>query len=166
MNEIVTSVGFVRVGIAEAAVVHLGNSVRTTGLGSCVGVVLFDTQAGVAGLVHVMLPHAPSSGVFIQEKYADSGICSLIELMVVQGASRCSLQAKIAGGAQMFSFPTPSEIMRVGPRNVEAVHDTLYQHRIQVLAEDTGGSVGRTIEFDLSTKMLSIRTAMKGSYTI
>ena len=46
----------VKVGIAQMDVVKLPNTIRTSGLGSCVGVVIYDESKKIAGLVHVMLP--------------------------------------------------------------------------------------------------------------
>ena len=65
-----------------------------------------------------------------------------------------SLKAKIAGGAQMFQFGS-SDTIRIGPRNVEAVKKELKRLSIPIIAEDTGGSSGRTIEFNPSTSMLN-----------
>ena len=52
--------------------------------------------------------------------------------------------------------------MRIGPRNVEAVKNELRKNRIPLVAEDTGGSSGRTIEFDPETCKLTIRTVNQG----
>lgn len=46
----------VRVGIAESGVVMNPDSISTLGLGSCVGVTLYDEKRRVGGMVHVMLP--------------------------------------------------------------------------------------------------------------
>ena len=35
------------------------------------------------------------------------------------------LKAKMAGGAQMFQFASGGDMMRIGPRNVEAVRKEL-----------------------------------------
>ena len=72
------------------------------------------------------------------------------------------LKAKMAGGAQMFQFSTGSDMMRIGPRNVEAVRKQLADLNIQIMAEDVGGNSGRTIEFNPETCMLQIRTVNKG----
>src|SRR5690625_5750322 len=74
-----------------------------------------------------------------------------------EGARKFSLKAKIAGGAQMFTFQTSSEITRIGPRNITAVKERLKMHRIPIVAEDVGGNNGRTIEFDAITGMLKVR---------
>lgn len=156
----------VRIGIAEGDVVCFPTRIRTTGLGSCVGVVLFDSHASLAGMVHIMLPTAPKTGDFNSKKYADTGVPWLFDEIIARGATKSRLKAKIAGGAQMFSFAGKSDIMRVGPRNVEAVSLCLEELGVPVVAADTGGNVGRTIEFDGLQECLSIRTAMNGTYSI
>ena len=154
----------VTVGIADLNVVEAPNKIRTSGLGSCVGVVIYDQFKKVAGLVHVMLPDSnlTRQNEFNKFKYADTAIDALIDRLVVMGARKSQLKAKIAGGAQMFQFQSSSEMMRIGPRNVEAVKERLKQHRIPIISSDTGGNKGRTIEFDPTTTKLKIRTVNEG----
>ena len=45
----------VRVGIADAAIVSAPDTLITMGLGSCVGIALYDREKKIAGLVHIML---------------------------------------------------------------------------------------------------------------
>ena len=154
----------VKVGIAQMDVVKQPNTIRTSGLGSCVGVVLYDETKHIAGLVHIMLPDS-SLGRTQQlnaAKFADTGIKALIELLKNEGVQTFRLKAKIAGGAQMFQFTSDKDTMRIGPRNVEAVKAELKKHGILLVAEDTGGNSGRTIEFDPSTAKLNIRTVNRG----
>src|SRR5699024_12694553 len=61
----------------------------------------------------------------------------------------------------MFRFNSDSEMMRIGPRNVEAVKARLKHHSIPLIAENTGGNCGRTIEFNVETSELFIRTVSK-----
>jgi chemotaxis protein CheD len=162
------NVQVIRVGIAEGAVVQSPGRIRTTGLGSCVGVVLYDNWAHYCGMVHVMLPAAPENGAVLASpsKYADTAIPWLVEELLSAGCTLCNLKAKLAGGAQMFSAAIKSDLMRIGPRNVEAVLQALEITGIPILAQDVGGNVGRTIEYDPVTETLQIRTALRGIYTI
>ena len=63
--------------------------------------------------------------------------------------------AKIAGGAQMFTFANTMEIMRIGDRNTDAVVSILKDLNIPLLARDTGGNYGRTVELKLDTGIFS-----------
>ncbi|MCD5322707.1 MULTISPECIES: chemotaxis protein CheD [Pontibacillus] len=151
----------VKVGIADFNVVREPNVIRTSGLGSCIGVVIYDLRAKLAGMAHIMLPDSTmAKGERMKEaKYADTAIPLLMELLKEEGGR--SFKAKLAGGAQMFQFSN-NDMMRIGPRNLEAVKKQLKSCSIPVVAEDCGGSNGRTIEFDPSSGIMQIRTVNKG----
>lgn len=153
----------VRVGIADMNIVVGPKRIRTSGLGSCVGVVIYDPTRKIAGLLHVMLPDSnlgKSTRINVA-KFADTGVPALVEMLKLEGARTFSLKAKMAGGAQMFQFGS-SDTVRIGPRNIEAVREQLKKLSIPIIAEDVGGTKGRTIEFDPETLMLNIRTVNEG----
>ena len=139
----------VKVGMADLKVCKEPDSLTTLGLGSCVGICLYDPVTKVSGMAHIMLPDSKQiSRDKNPAKYADTGINLLISQMVALGANKSRLKAKIAGGAQMFAFNAAAESLgRVGDRNVEAVKANLAALRIPIIAEDTGLNYGRTIEF-------------------
>ncbi|MBB2182765.1 chemotaxis protein CheD [Lachnospiraceae bacterium MD1] len=152
----------IKVGMADLNVCISPNAITTLGLGSCVGIVLYDPIKKIAGMVHVMLPD--STKILNNEnkaKFADTGIDELIRQMLTIGADRKSLIAKIAGGAQMFAFSNNSDMMRIGERNVEATKLKLQQLGIPIRAEDTGLNYGRTIEFYPETGELLIKSVGK-----
>lgn len=158
----------VKVGIAQMDVAKSPDTIRTSGLGSCVGVILYDESKKIAGLIHVMLPDSSlgRTEALNVAKFADTGIRAMIDVLKLEGVQKFKLKAKIAGGAQMFQFTSDQASMRIGPRNVEAVKQELKRNGIPLIAEDTGGNSGRTIEFDPSTSMLHIRTVNRGESTI
>ncbi|MDO3410677.1 chemotaxis protein CheD [Saccharibacillus sp. CPCC 101409] len=154
----------VKVGMADLNVVGDSGILRTTGLGSCVGLTLYDPQLKVAGMAHVMLPSseiARESQMNIA-KYADTALPVLVDKLVGMGASKRRLVAKMAGGAQMFAFAGSGDTMRIGPRNVESCKEMLKKLGISLLAEDTGANYGRTIEISSETGILTIRSVQKG----
>lgn len=154
----------VKVGIADMNIAKAPDKIRTSGLGSCVGVVLYDERSTTVGMVHVMLPDSSlgRSGAINIAKFADTGIPAMVEQLKLEGIQPYKLKAKIAGGAQMFQFSSARDTLRIGPRNVEAVKEYLKKYSIPIISEDTGGNSGRTIEFDPSTKLLNIRTVNQG----
>ncbi|UFJ42148.1 chemotaxis protein CheD [Brevibacillus humidisoli] len=154
-----------KIGMAGLGWVKSPDRLRTTGLGSCVGVVLYDAVVKIAGMAHVMLPDSSlgKSNQTMIGKYADTAIPELIKQMEQAGAKANRLTAKLAGGAQMFSFMSGNDSMRIGPRNVEACRASLAQFMIPIIAEETGGNCGRTIEMDAATGILHIRTVNQGS---
>lgn len=138
----------VRVGIAQMNICMPPDKICTAGLGSCIGIILYDTETKVAGLVHIMLPDSTK----IKQnqnliKFADTGIDALIALLEQQKVPRKNLKAKIAGGACMFAF-TSKDIGSIGQQNIDAVRNKLKDLEIPIVAEDVGGNVGRTITFD------------------
>ena len=152
----------IRVGMADFKVCMAPNVLTTLGLGSCVGIVLYDAGVKVGGMVHIMLPDSTKFAKNENKaKYADTGIQTLIEEMVKQGATKGRMTAKIAGGAQMFAFSSNNEMLRIGERNVEAVKSILKELRINIIAEDTGKNYGRTIEFNTDTGVLKIKSVGK-----
>lgn len=159
----------VMVGIAELRVATTGYRIRTTGLGSCIGLTLFDPVSFIGGMVHIMLPASDISrdGTLNKAKYADTGIVELIHGMVKMGAKSQRLEAKMAGGAQMFEIGKGgSERLRIGTRNIEECKNMLSKLSIGLKAEDTGGAYGRTIELDVATGRLFIKTVLHGTKVI
>ncbi len=157
----------VKVGMADLNICHAPDAITTLGLGSCVGVALYDKTKKIGGLVHVMLPDSTKvTQNQNRAKFADTGIVWLVEMMKKEGANPALLTAKIAGGAQMFAFKSNSEMLRVGDRNVEAVKETLARLRIPILAQDTGLNYGRTVEFYPETGNYVIKAVGKQIKTI
>ncbi len=152
----------VKVGMADLNVCTPPDVITTLGLGSCVGVVLYDPRKKISGMVHVMLPDSTKiKNNDNLAKFADTGIDELIRRLVALGASKDALVAKIAGGAQMFAFNSNNDMLRVGDRNVEATTNKLISLNIPIIASDTGLNYGRTIEFNPQTGELMIKSVGK-----
>ena len=156
------------VGMADLVVANAPAKLITLGLGSCIGLVIFDTSAQVVGMAHVMLPD--SRGAKTVEKvgkFADTAVPTVIDEMIKKGASKSRMKAKIAGGAQMFALQdTPTDFLAVGSRNVKEITTLLTKAGIPLVASDTGGNKGRTVEFSTITWMLTIKTLGKGKTEI
>ncbi len=156
-----------KVGMADLAVGRASETLKTCGLGSCVGICLLDPITKVGGMAHIMLPSSSlARSVDNPAKYADTAVPLMINKMQSLGAVRSRLIAKIAGGAQMFVFAGNNEVMRVGERNAQAARDVLRHLGIRLVAEDVGGNYGRTIEFACETGRLHIRTFEHGEREI
>jgi len=157
----------IKVGMADLNTCKSPDVLTTLGLGSCVGIILYDPVTKVSGLAHVMLPDSTqirnNSNV---AKFADTAIDQLIKDMEMLGAKKNRLVSKIAGGAQMFSFGSTNDLMRIGERNAIASKKKLEALRIRLLSEDTGENYGRTIEFYSETGDLLVKTIGKPPKTI
>lgn len=152
----------IRVAMADLNVCSSPDALTTLGLGSCVGIVLYDSTTKIAGMAHVMLPD--STRIRSNEnvaKFADTGIDELVRRLEKMGVPKKRLVAKIAGGAQMFAFSSENSMLCVGKRNVEATKEKLKSLDIRIISEDTGDSYGRTIEFYPENGNLLIKTVGK-----
>ncbi len=155
------------VGMADLNTTKSPGVLTTLGLGSCVGIALYDPVTKVAGLAHVMLPDSKqiknNSNI---AKFADTATLKLIKDMLVLGAQKSRLKAKLAGGAQMFAFDSKNESMRIGDRNVEASINILKQLSIPIIGRDTGSSYGRTVELYSEDGRFVIKTIGHGNRVI
>lgn len=158
-----SSADIIKVGMADLAIASSPNVLTTLGLGSCVGITLYDPVIKLGGLAHIMLPDSTqirnNSNL---AKFADTGIEALIRKMVGNGAKGSRIVAKIAGGAHMFEFQHMDETLRIGARNVAAVTSLLQSYKIPILGSDTGSNYGRTIELYTNTGILVVKTIGHG----
>jgi chemotaxis protein CheD len=154
------------VGIAEVKTARDPERLTAFGLGSCVGVVLYDDKNRVGGLAHAMLPSSrfhPDSP--IPGKYADSAIEFLLKILLEEGAELGRLKAKLVGGANMFS-DIVNQSIPIGMRNVSAAREKLLEKGIPVIGEDVGGTQGRTVVFSLADGKIEIRKFGKATVWI
>ena len=153
-----------KIGIAEYAVVTDETVLITSGLGSCLGIVLHDPREMVSGMVHVMLPSVSQARDSTPAKFVDTGLPLLIDEMVGVGAGADRLRAWIVGGSEMIQFTASDG--SIGSRNIEMAEQLIDEYSLQVVGSDVGGSHGRSIAFDPSTAELTIRTADDSEQTI
>ena len=140
-----TSVG---VGLGEAVFGRDGEGADEWviyGLGSCVGLILVDAEAGAAAMAHIVLPKSPGPAPVQPAKYADTAIPYLLEGLAGLGAAESRVVAYIAGGARMLNLGAVADI---GRRNSEAVRALLEERGIPIAGECVGGSSGRTLRWD------------------
>lgn len=157
----------IRVGIADMNICQSPDKITTIGLGSCIGVVLYDSNTKTAGLVHIMLPDSTKIKQNQNKmKFADSGIEALVYELEKRGINRKTLKAKIAGGAKMFNFSSTTELGSIGEKNIIAVRAKLKEYGIRIISEDVGLSYGRTIVFDPETEELTVVKAGKQKHII
>lgn len=153
----------IKVGMADYKVGRDPASLISYGLGSCVGIALFDPLTKIGGLAHIMLPDSTQArSTENPAKFADTCLPLMLGELLKMGATKSRLQAKIAGGAQMFTFANATDIMRVGERNSETVRMLLKKLDLRLIAEDCGGNYGRTVELKLDSGVFRVKTIDKG----
>lgn len=157
----------IMVGMADMNLVKDPGALTTLGLGSCVGIALYDPLPKIAALAHCMLPEAAAiTNNSNTAKFVDTAIVQLVKDMERLGAQKRRIIAKLAGGAQMFALNSSNENMRIGDRNVEASIKVLKQMGIRIVATDVRENYGRTVELFTADGSLVIKTIGKGNKTI
>ncbi len=156
-------IDLIKVGMADYKTTNAPRALTTLGLGSCIGICLYDPVSRVTGMAHIMLPSSQairnnSNGA----KFADTAVAEMLIQMKEKGAIQSRLICKIAGGAQMFSFNNTNDLMKIGERNAQAVREIMRDLKIPIRADDTGGTFGRTIEFYSEDGKLIIKTIGHG----
>ncbi len=149
------------------------------GLGACVGLCLYDPAVRLGAMAHIVLPQTPfplplfrgQPLAFRPGKCADTAVAYLLAQIVERGARVRHLRAAMAGGAQIFShslYPKPGagpsahasaslSRLEIGPRNAEAVREALERAGIPLVAEDMGGTFGRTVALCIRTGDMWVR---------
>ena len=146
------------VGIADMKMAKGDGMLVTYALGSCIGICLYAPLPKLGALVHIMLPLNLETGRTHPLKYADTGIRDTLRQMVLRGANKSRITAKIAGGAKMFDVSGSSSLGNIGQRNIESVRIVLKKEGVRLLKEDVGGSVARTLLFDVSNGIGCVRS--------
>ncbi|MCR5098147.1 MAG: chemotaxis protein CheD [Lachnospiraceae bacterium] len=138
----------IKVGMADLKVCKAPDNLTTIGLGSCIGIAIWDPSTKITGLAHIMLPDSTTirnnSNI---AKFADTGIQKLYDDMIKMGANKSRMVAKIAGGAKMFEISGGNASgINIGEKNAAASKAKLKQLGIPLKAEDCGLNYGRTVE--------------------
>ncbi len=106
----------IKVGIADYKITKAPNSLITVGLGSCVGIALYNQKKNLGSLLHIMLPDSSNfKDKSKWEKFADLAIPKVVD--EIAGGQPDELVAKIAGGASLFNFNSQSKSLQIGKRN-------------------------------------------------
>lgn len=152
-----------RVGIGEFRIRSGSGVLAAYGLGSCVGLFLYDDSARTGGLAHIMLSGtAPERTLGSKSKYAENAISAMLEQMTAVGAGLERIGAVLVGGAHMFSDVFGDAHLSIGQRNVEGVRSILQMHSIRIVEEDVGGDYGRTIEAEMETGKVKVKSFKHG----
>lgn len=138
------------------------------GLGSCIGLCLWDPRTRVGAMAHVVLPDSSlSRGPVVQPaKWADTAVPAALELLATLGANRSTITVRMAGGARMLNVVGAGSRLDIGARNTEAVREILAKHDLRLAAEDVGGTWGRTFTLNVGTGRLVVSTAGRGEHEL
>lgn len=146
-------------GIGQYQIGKNDDILTINGLGSCLGIVIYDDINKVAGVLHAFLP-SYKNGTDNKIKYVDTGIEIMINELIKNGAAQKNLKAKIAGGATLFNTP-----FKIGEDNYNSCINVLKEKNIRIISEDCGGTHGRTIVFCPNEDKLTIKS-IKGKNNV
>lgn len=155
-----TQTSWVRVGIGEFAVSDRPeDTIITAALGSCVAVCIFDPVAGVAGMLHFLLPDQRSNPVRAKEEpaaFADLGIPLLFRAAYNRGAIKGRLQVWLVGGADMTAV-VREDVVKMGQRNILAARSMLWRNGIMIRGEAVGGNSPRTVTLAVADGQITVK---------
>lgn len=156
----------VEVPMGEIKVAKAGENLIALGIGSCLVITFYDSKQKIGALAHTMLPARRMSSEVRDPKderrlsaspdtrYADTAMDEMIKRIEAQGAKRENLKAKIIGGANMFSAITS----KIGEDNISYAREKLKKIGIAIVGECVGGSQGRSVEFSVTTGIVTVKT--------
>ena len=138
---------------------HLDDIISTYALGSCVGVVAYDSIAKVGGILHLMLPDsamAPEKARHQPALFANTGLPMFFRALATFRTNRSRLRLFVGGGASVLDGP---DSFRIGERNVSATMAYLAQAGLPVRTTELGGIVNRTVHLEVASGIVSLRTS-------
>ena len=150
---------FINVGLGAFEICWNPRSVLIAyGLGSCLGVGMYDPYTKIAGLLHAVLPLQPSGKNGHSPKYVDSGIRRMVEAMKSHGSVPGRIIIRVAGGAKMFNLLGSNDHMNIGERNILALHKVTNEMNLRVTAHDIGGNHGRTVRLYVADGRMTVKS--------
>ena len=136
------------VKVAHHAVGGAEDVLITLGLGSCVAICVTDPVAKVGGLAHALLPEpALARDQSNPSKFASTAVPLLLEEMKALGGRPGRMEARLVGGASMFTSLMVPGSLNMGERNIRAARAALEKVGIPILGEAVGGDYGRSVRF-------------------
>lgn len=155
----------IEVKMGGLAIIHEETDELKTFVGSCVAICLFDIDAKIAAMAHVMLPKKTNGKPHVAEnevgKFADTAFACMLNNMVQMGANPKKIRAKIAGGATIFSHESETGLFNIGSRNIASIKQILKETGIPLVSEDTGANFGRWVIFALNSGNMTIVSNLK-----
>lgn len=130
--------------------VSLHNEVISTVLGSCISACITDRTIGVGGMNHFMLPqgnvpeHTGREHLTSATRYGNFAMEMLINEILKSGGKKRNLEVKLFGGGKVM---TSMNMIDIGRKNIDFVHEYVMQEGLKVVSEDTGDIYPRKILF-------------------
>jgi chemotaxis protein CheD len=149
-REIVVGVGDCKVSGDQNVIIS------TYALGSCLGIVAYDAQTQVGGLLHAMLPNsrAGDQGKNRRAMFVDTGMEDLLAGMKTAGADLTRLEFKVFGGAKVLEA---DKFFQIGSKNIESFQTLVEKYGLNIRAMEVGGHLNRTIKLQVSSGRVKVK---------
>jgi chemotaxis protein CheD len=152
------------IGVGDMAVSNNPQVILSTyALGSCIGVIAYDSVSKVGGILHLMLPDStisPDKAIKQPAMFADTGLPLLFRAMAGLKAERQRVRIFVAGGAGMLSGSDP---FKIGERNSAVTLGFLAKNGLPVRQQEVGGSINRTVHLEIGTGNVGLKTPVASS---
>lgn len=159
-----TRQGNIVISVADYAVTNDRTATLVTyALGSCIGVTIYDPIAHVGGMIHFMLPKCIARNKRVDASpamFGDTGIPLLFKECYALGAHKSRLVVCAAGGAEVLD---DNGVFKVGSRNRTLIRKIFWKNGILLSADETGGTIARTLKLQMSDGSVEIKTNGKGT---
>ncbi len=142
--------------VADMKIGQEGDLLVTHALGSCLGLMVYDPDEKVGGLLHAMLPLSrinPQKASENPHMFVDTGVPRLFEELYTLGARKHRLVVKAAGCGRPMGN---NELFKIGERNYTVLKKILWKNGILLDAEDVGGTASRTVHMNITTGRTTI----------
>ncbi|MFA5099796.1 MAG: chemotaxis protein CheD [Candidatus Omnitrophota bacterium] len=157
----------IEVQMGKMELAQAPDRIITRGLGSCLGITVYDPVKKTGAMVHPMLPDMDKSKIKNNpSRFVNSGIHLALQELEKKGCFRSRLEVKMFGGAHMFSFINTDSALNVGQKNIEMAQAVFKELNLKILVEEVGGTFGRTIELDTESGKVLVKTVSWGEKVV
>lgn len=128
----------------------------THSLDSCIGIVIYDPVAKVAGMLHFQLPSSKGDEQRAEESpamFGDKGIPLLFDSMLAHGAARERFILSMFGGA---SIVDDDDMVKIAIKNARTAKKILWQSCMSIRHEEVGGSDTRSVGIEVDTGQITL----------
>ncbi len=149
------------VGVGELIVSgNLNDIVATYALGSCIGVILYDPETMVGGILHAALPEAPykEKPDIVPERYVNTGIPLLFKKAYTLGASKKNIKIYLAGAS---NFLGKNDVFNISTANYNATKYILEKNGVAVEREYCNKSESISVFLRVESGEITVKTPGK-----
>jgi chemotaxis protein CheD len=132
-------------------------------LGSCVTITMWHPQRRIGGMSHCLLPGSGRRAAVheLDGKYVDEALDWLLHEARRHKTRPKEYQFKLFGGSDMFAKASKSQAETIGRQNAVRAISIFEKLKLDILTHDIGGTVSRSLIFEVATGDVWIRHGVK-----